>query len=116
MAHPAMEHLAEVSAPAKMDTGIVDDSMMGHDMSDPAMAQAMEADMRNRFFVSLLLTIPVILYSSAGREVFSSCTCPLPLASTQTGSYSCLPRRLCGGAAGSFTLVRGVPYVIAHSI
>src|SRR5258708_36271464 len=36
---------------------------MEHDMSDPAMARAMEADMRNRFFVSLVLTIPVILYS-----------------------------------------------------
>ncbi len=56
MVHPAMEDRAEASAPAKMDMGIVDHSMMGHDMSDPAMARAMEADMRNRFFVSLVLT------------------------------------------------------------
>ncbi|HEY6409881.1 MAG TPA: heavy-metal-associated domain-containing protein [Ktedonobacteraceae bacterium] len=63
MVHPAMEDRAEASAPAKMDMGIVDHEMMGHDMSDPAMARAMEADMRNRFFVSLVLTIPVILYS-----------------------------------------------------
>ncbi|MDQ6692974.1 MAG: hypothetical protein M3014_00920, partial [Chloroflexota bacterium] len=40
---------------------------MSHDMSDPAMAQAMEADMRTRFFVALLLTIPVILYSPLGQ-------------------------------------------------
>src|SRR5260370_212957 len=43
---------------------------MEHDMSDPAMARAMEADMRNRFFVSLVLTIPVILYSPLGTSLF----------------------------------------------
>jgi len=68
MAQPAME--AEMLAPAKANTGIVDHSMMAHDMSDPAMAQAMESDMRNRFFVSLLLTIPVILYSPLGTNLF----------------------------------------------
>jgi len=36
---------------------------MDHDMSDPKMAKAMEPDMRNRFFVALILTIPTILYS-----------------------------------------------------
>ena len=70
MGHPAMEDRAEASAPAKMDMGIVDHSMMGHDMSDPAMARAMEADMRNRFFVSLVLTIPVVLYSPLGVNLF----------------------------------------------
>src|SRR5437588_8497277 len=68
--HPAMEDRAAASAPAKMDMGIVDHSMMGHDMSDPAMARAMEADMRKRFFVSLVLTIPVILYSPLGTSLF----------------------------------------------
>ena len=42
----------------------------GHDMSDPAMAREMEADMRMRFFVSLVLTIPIILYSSLGTTLF----------------------------------------------
>jgi len=70
MVHPAMEHRTEASAPAKMDMGIVDHSMMGHDMRDPAMARAMEADMRNRFFVSLVLTIPVVLYSPLGVNLF----------------------------------------------
>jgi Cu2+-exporting ATPase len=70
MGHPAMEDRADASAPAKMDMGIVDHSMMGHDMSDPAMARAMEADMRTRFFVSLVLTIPVILYSPLGVNLF----------------------------------------------
>jgi Cu2+-exporting ATPase len=44
--------------------------MMGHDMSDPAMAKQMEADMRNRFFVSLVLTIPVVLYTPLGVNLF----------------------------------------------
>src|SRR5437870_5623346 len=70
MVHPAMEHRTEASAPAKMDMGIVDHSMMGHDMRDPAMARAMETDMRNRFFVSLVLTIPVVLYSPLGVNLF----------------------------------------------
>jgi Cu2+-exporting ATPase len=42
---------------------------MSHDMSDPAMARAMEADMRRRFWVALALTIPIVLYSSLGTEV-----------------------------------------------
>ena len=45
-------------------------SGMAHDMSDPAMAAAMEADMRTRFFVALVLTIPIILYSSLGTSLF----------------------------------------------
>jgi P-type Cu2+ transporter len=42
---------------------------MGHDMSDPAMAEAMERDMRNKFFVALLLTIPTVLYSPLGMNL-----------------------------------------------
>jgi Cu2+-exporting ATPase len=42
---------------------------MSHDMSDPAMAAAMEADMRRRFWVALALTIPIVLYSPLGTEV-----------------------------------------------
>src|SRR6266542_2160754 len=38
----------------------------GHDMSDPRMAAAMEADMRRRFWISLVLAVPVIAYSSLG--------------------------------------------------
>jgi Cu2+-exporting ATPase len=41
-----------------------------HDMSDPAMAAAMEADIRRRFFVALALTIPIILYSPLGVHLF----------------------------------------------
>src|SRR5215207_914143 len=42
---------------------------MGHDMSDPGMAVAMERDMRNKFFVALLLTIPTVLYSPLGMSL-----------------------------------------------
>jgi Cu2+-exporting ATPase len=41
-----------------------------HDMSDPGMAKAMERDMRDRFFLSLLLTIPIVAYSPVGRDFF----------------------------------------------
>src|SRR5829696_3390478 len=40
-----------------------------HDMSDPGMAAEMERDMRNRFFVALLLTIPTVLYSPLGMNL-----------------------------------------------
>src|SRR5215218_717644 len=42
---------------------------MGHDMSDPNMAASMERDMRNRFFVALVLTIPTVLYSPLGMNL-----------------------------------------------
>ena len=51
----------------------IDHSMHGgmdHDMSDPGMAAAMERDMRNKFFIALLLTIPTVLYSPLGMNVF----------------------------------------------
>jgi Cu2+-exporting ATPase len=41
-----------------------------HDMSDPSMAAAMEADMRRRFWISLVLGIPVLLYSPLAINVF----------------------------------------------
>ena len=45
-------------------------SGMAHDMSDPAMAAVMERDIRRRFWVALILTIPTVLYSSLGRNFF----------------------------------------------
>jgi Cu2+-exporting ATPase len=44
---------------------------MDHDMSDPTMASAMERDMRNRFFVALVLTIPVIIFSPLGYNTLA---------------------------------------------
>ena len=62
--HEMADHATPHSAGHSMDH-----DMMGHDMSDPAMARAMEADMRRRFWVALALTIPIVLYSSLGTEV-----------------------------------------------
>jgi Cu2+-exporting ATPase len=42
---------------------------MHHDMSDSGMAAAMERDIRTRFFIALLLTIPTVLYSPLGVRV-----------------------------------------------
>ena len=42
---------------------------MNHDMSDPGMAATMERDMRNKFFIALLLTIPTVLYSPIGMNL-----------------------------------------------
>ncbi|MEO8084665.1 MAG: copper-translocating P-type ATPase, partial [Ardenticatenales bacterium] len=40
-----------------------------HDMSDPRMAAAMEADMRRRFWIALALGIPVMAYSSMATNM-----------------------------------------------
>ncbi|MDQ3044057.1 MAG: copper-translocating P-type ATPase [Chloroflexota bacterium] len=54
---------------------------MSHDMSDPAMAAAMETDLRRRFFVALALTVPTVLYSPLGRN-FLGINLPTPVSAT----------------------------------
>jgi Cu2+-exporting ATPase len=67
-AHPG--HRVEPSEPA-MDHAAVGHGAHGaHDMSDPRMAAAMEADMRRRFWISLVLGIPVVLYSPLATNIF----------------------------------------------
>lgn len=70
---------ARHSAPAAPDPGHgahAPRQHSGHDhsamMSDPSMAAAMQRDMRNRFLVSFILTIPVILYSELGETIFGA--------------------------------------------
>jgi P-type Cu2+ transporter len=58
--HAAMGH----------DMAGMDHAAMGHDMSDPNMAATMERDMRTKFFIALLLTIPTVLYAPLGMNVF----------------------------------------------
>lgn len=56
-------------------------SGMDHEsaMTNPQMAKHMEADMRRRFFVSLALTVPIILYSPMGEMLFGiSLWSPIP--------------------------------------
>jgi Cu2+-exporting ATPase len=42
---------------------------MAHDMSDPAMAADMEADIRKRFFVALALSVAIVLLSPMGAMI-----------------------------------------------
>lgn len=87
----------------------------GHDhaamMADPRTAAAMERDMRNRFLVSLLLTIPVILYSELGERVFGSMPpAPFGLSMEWTGLVLATPVVLYGGwvfIAGTYHALRG---------
>src|SRR5438105_957800 len=53
-------------------------SHAGHDMSDPRMAAAMEADMRRRFWISLVLALPVVAYSSLGMLILGGRPLPTP--------------------------------------
>ena len=75
MDHAAMDH-GSAAAPAGamdhagMEHGGMEHGGMEHDMSDPGMAGAMERDMRNKFFIALLLTIPTVLYSPLGTGLF----------------------------------------------
>ncbi|MDO8443043.1 MAG: hypothetical protein Q7S81_02180, partial [bacterium] len=39
-------------------------------MTDPQMAKAMETDMRRRFWISFILSIPIFLYSPVGINFF----------------------------------------------
>jgi P-type Cu2+ transporter len=61
--HTPVEREHEPPAPAEH-------AGMGHDMSAPDMAGDMARDMRNRFFVALAFTIPVILLSDIGYDAF----------------------------------------------
>ncbi len=65
--HAAMGHghIAHGAA----DHGAIGQAGMAHDMSDPAMAAAMERDIRNRFLIALLLTIPTVLLSPLGDRL-----------------------------------------------
>jgi Cu2+-exporting ATPase len=49
-------------------------------MSDPRMAAAMEADMRRRFWISLLLAVPVVAYSGLGMLLLGGRTLPTPFS------------------------------------
>jgi len=72
--HDRMQYeLASTSAHAAHDDShdqVMSHAGMDHDMSDPRVAKAMEADMRNRFLVALLLTVPTVLYSTLAQNLF----------------------------------------------
>ena len=70
-----------------------------HDMSDPLMAATMERDMRNRFFVALLLH-PDRALLAARYEPAWGCACPRS-GSVRTSSCCCSQRRLYSIVVGS---------------
>ena len=43
------------------------ESGMAHDMSDPAMAASMEADIRRKFWVALAVSVVIVLVSPMGK-------------------------------------------------
>jgi Cu2+-exporting ATPase len=68
----AHAHHVEPPAPGIEDHAAMGHGGMSHDMSDPRMAAAMERDMRNRFLVALVLTIPTVLYSPLGMSLLGA--------------------------------------------
>lgn len=62
----------EKSVGTHADHDMQQTSHMDHEaaMTSPQMAKAMELDMRKRFFISLLLSIPIFLYSPVGTNIF----------------------------------------------
>ncbi|TSC52413.1 MAG: Cu2+-exporting ATPase [Parcubacteria group bacterium LiPW_41] len=56
-------------------------SHMDHEaaMTNPQIAKEMEQDMRNRFFISFLLSIPIFLYSPVGINFFNL-SLPMPIS------------------------------------
>ena len=62
--HSRAEHIHDETEPTDEHAG------MDHDMSDPTMALAMERDMRRRFFLALVLSIPVFLLSPVTTDFF----------------------------------------------
>lgn len=76
-AHPESgEHALEAHAVAGAEQAGM--AHAGHDMSDPRMAAAMEADMRRRFWISLVLALPVLAYSSLGALLLGGRTLRTP--------------------------------------
>ncbi len=62
-------HAHAHAAAQPVDHAAMDQGGMAHDMSDPRMAAAMEADMRRRFWISLVLALPVLAYSSLATSL-----------------------------------------------
>src|SRR5262249_589206 len=74
---------------------------MVHDMSDPALAAAMEADMRTRFVVALVLSIPIVLYAPVRTDVFRL-HLPTPFGLPANGGLLVWTTRVCWWAGWRF--------------
>ncbi len=113
--HDAHNPAAAVAVPPPVGpgTGTKPAASGGHDhaamMADPSMAAAMEREMRGRFLVSFVLTIPVIIYSSLGNAIFGG-TPPAPfgLSLPWMGFLLSTPVVLYGG----WVFIRGTYYAL----
>src|SRR4051812_39768190 len=66
-----MKPINEISFLDKLKMGMSMTMGMDHGgLAGREMAKLMEEDIRNKFFFSLLLTIPLILYSPIGTKLF----------------------------------------------
>ena len=65
---PAREH--EHAPPAPEEMKGTPDEVMGHGGHGEMSMAAMVRNMRNRFFVALLFSIPIVLWSPIGRDIF----------------------------------------------
>lgn len=77
----SMDHTGHNMQMGSVEKPMANHEHMAHDMSkmshmdheaamtNPQMAKEMEADMRRRFWISLVLSIPVLLYSPIGAKV-----------------------------------------------
>ena len=77
-----MDLILAKSGDAHAGHGMQAVSHRDHDaaMTNPAMAKQMEADMRRRFLVSLVLSVPIFLYSPVGINFFGlNLPAPIPV-------------------------------------
>ncbi len=79
---PLIPASAKASADAKALADKSESKHIDHDaaMTNPQIAKAMEADMRKRFLISFLLSIPIFLYSPVGINFFGlNLPTPIPI-------------------------------------
>jgi Cu2+-exporting ATPase len=69
-APPSHVHEEAPSVAAPEETKRAPDEVMGHGGHAEMSMAAMVADMRNRFFVALAFSIPIVMWSPIGRDVF----------------------------------------------
>lgn len=77
-----MKSMARAEMPEHAGHDMSKMSHMNHEaaMTNPQMAKAMEADMRRRFWISLILSIPIFLYSPVGANILKiSLPAPIPV-------------------------------------
>jgi Cu2+-exporting ATPase len=65
-----LPHTAAEREHEEVEPGADEHAGMDHDMSDPKVARAMENDMRRRFFLALVLSIPVFALSPVTVDFF----------------------------------------------